>query len=42
MKKKPYTAPTLTQHGDAVKQTTGLSGRYWELYTARVTPNGKD
>jgi hypothetical protein len=30
MEKKPYTPPTLTEHGDAVQQTRGFSGKYWE------------
>jgi hypothetical protein len=32
MTKKPYTAPTITDHGDAVEQTKGLCGRCWETY----------
>jgi len=33
MSKKPYTAPTITEHGDVVKQTTGFGGKYWEFST---------
>lgn len=29
--KQPYTTPTLTDHGDAVKQTKGIHGRHWEF-----------
>jgi hypothetical protein len=29
--RKPYTPPTITEHGDVVKQTKGLGGKYWEL-----------
>jgi hypothetical protein len=29
--RKPYSPPTITEHGDAVKQTRGLGGKYWEL-----------
>jgi hypothetical protein len=28
--KKPYVAPTVTEHGNAVKQTLGMTGKYWE------------
>jgi hypothetical protein len=37
MEKKPYTPPTITEHGDAVKQTTGFGGRYWEVMSSRYT-----
>ena len=30
--KKPYAPPTITTHGDVVKETKGLGGKYWELY----------
>lgn len=30
-KKKPYSAPTITDHGDAVEKTTGLCGDIWEI-----------
>jgi hypothetical protein len=33
MSKKTYTPPTITEHGDVVKQTTGFGGAYWELST---------
>ncbi|HSJ08958.1 MAG TPA: hypothetical protein VK928_03570 [Longimicrobiales bacterium] len=29
--KKPYAPPTITTHGDVVKETKGLGGRFWEL-----------
>jgi hypothetical protein len=29
--KQAYAQPKLTDHGDAVKATTGLVGRCWEL-----------
>ena len=35
MEKKPYTPPTITEHGDAVKQTKGFGGEYWEMLTPR-------
>jgi hypothetical protein len=28
--KQPYSPPTLTDHGDVVKQTQGIGGRHWE------------
>jgi hypothetical protein len=28
--KKPYAAPTVTEHGNAVKKTRGIGGKYWE------------
>jgi hypothetical protein len=31
MQKKPYTQPTITDHGDAVEQTKGMTGRCWEV-----------
>lgn len=41
MDKKPYNPPTVTEHGNAVKQTTGIGGKYWELYAPRTTPDVK-
>lgn len=35
MEKKPYTPPTITEHGDAVKQTKGFGGEYWEVRSPR-------
>jgi hypothetical protein len=32
MEKKPYTPPTVTEQGNAVKETRGLGGKYWESY----------
>jgi len=32
MSKKPYTAPTVVDLGDAVEQTKGSAGKCWELY----------
>jgi hypothetical protein len=28
--KKPYAPPTVTEHGNAVKKTLGIGGKYWE------------
>jgi len=33
--KKPYTPPTLTEHGKVEKETKGLGGNTWEVYGAR-------
>jgi hypothetical protein len=30
--KKPYTPPTVTEHGDAVQQTRGMGGKFFESY----------
>lgn len=38
MQKKPYTPPTITEHGDAVKGTRGFGGDYWETMSPRPTP----
>jgi len=35
MDKKPYMAPMLTQHGNAVAMTTGQGGRLLELINFR-------
>jgi hypothetical protein len=35
MEKKPYTPPTITEHGDAVRQTKGFGGEYWEMMTPK-------
>jgi len=32
MEKKPYTPPTMTEHGNAVQQTRGFGGRFLESY----------
>jgi hypothetical protein len=32
MEKKPYSPPTVTDHGDAVEKTKGISGKSWEMY----------
>jgi hypothetical protein len=42
MEKKPYTPPTVTEHGDAVKKTNGMGGKYWEIMAPRVTWEGRD
>jgi hypothetical protein len=34
--KKPYTPPTLTEHGDVVEQTRGTGGKYWEILLPKV------
>ena len=38
MSKKPYTAPTVTDLGNAVKQTKGVSGVCWESYGNQYGP----
>jgi hypothetical protein len=38
MQKKPYEAPTLTQHGSAVTMTAGEAGRSLELINFRPGP----
>jgi hypothetical protein len=30
--KKPYTAPTVTDHGKVVEQTKGIVSSYWEVF----------
>ena len=35
MEKKTYPPPTITEHGDAVKQTKGFGGPYWEMMSPR-------
>jgi hypothetical protein len=35
MEKKPYTPPTITEHGDAVKVTKGFGGTIWEVMSPR-------
>lgn len=30
MEKKPYTPPTITEHGKVVEQTKGMGGEIWE------------
>lgn len=34
--KKPYAPPTVTEQGDAVKETRGSGGKYMESYTERT------
>ena len=41
MEKKPYTPPTITEHGDAVKVTKGFGGEFWEMMTPRTTSDVK-
>lgn len=41
MEKKPYTPPTITVHGDAVKETKGFGGEYWEIMSAKNTSDVK-
>lgn len=41
MEKKPYSPPTVTQQGNAVEQTNGFGGRYWELVALRMSPEQK-
>jgi hypothetical protein len=33
--KKTYTPPTVTEHGDVVKQTTGMGGKYLEFMSPK-------
>jgi hypothetical protein len=42
MEKKPYSPPVITQHGDAVRQTKGFGGRYWELYSPKSVSDFED
>lgn len=35
MEKKPYAPPTITEHGNAVKETKGFGGKYWEIMSPR-------
>jgi hypothetical protein len=37
MQKKPYTPPTITEHGSAVEKTKGFGGEFWELANPRPT-----
>lgn len=41
MDKKPYTPPTITEHGDAVKETKGFGGHIWEALSPRQTSDIK-
>lgn len=36
MDKKPYTVPTVTEHGKAVEQTKGVGGRFFESLMPKV------
>lgn len=36
MDKKPYVAPTVTVHGNAVEKTQGRAGRLLELINLRA------
>jgi hypothetical protein len=35
MEKKPYSPPTITEHGDAVRETKGFGGTNWEPMSVR-------
>jgi hypothetical protein len=37
MEKKPYTPPTITEHGNAVQETKGFGGTNWEVMSARLS-----
>jgi hypothetical protein len=39
-KKQPYAPPTLTNHGDVVKQTKGIFGRHWETIGSNTGDDG--
>lgn len=41
MGKKTYTPPTITEHGDAVKETKGFGGHIWETMSDRQTSDIK-
>ena len=41
MEKKAYTPPTITEHGDAVKETKGFGGEFWEVMSAKNTSDVK-
>ena len=41
MEKKPYTPPTITEHGDAVKETKGFGGDFWEIMSRKPTSDVK-
>ena len=36
--KKPYTAPTVTEHGNAVEATKGFGGKFFEVMSSKVEP----
>ena len=36
--KKPYTAPTVTEHGNAVEATKGFGGKYFEVMSTKSEP----
>ncbi|MGH7447836.1 MAG: hypothetical protein ACREK1_02225 [Longimicrobiales bacterium] len=36
MQKKPYTPPTITEHGKAVEQTKGFGGTNWETMSPQL------
>ncbi len=38
MSKKPYVQPSVTDLGDAVKQTKGVSGVCWEYFGTQYGP----
>lgn len=35
MQKKAYTAPTITEHGNAIEKTKGIAGAAWESWGTR-------
>jgi hypothetical protein len=38
MEKKPYSVPTVTDLGDAVEETKGITGGYWEPFGTAYGP----
>jgi len=40
MQKKPYVPPTITEHGNVVKETKGMGGKYWEPYSPKMFDEG--
>jgi hypothetical protein len=40
--KKPYAPPTVTEQGDAVKETRGMGGKYMESFSERMWSDFED
>jgi hypothetical protein len=38
MTRKPYSTPTVTDLGDAVEQTQGAAGGFWEIFGTQWGP----
>lgn len=39
--RKPYAPPTLTTHGEVVKETRGFGGRLWEMLVSKASGVGE-